>query len=91
MHVQGGKLTVLLTADTVALSYFVLDFSSLFSQVQLSRGEQYAQQVNALFCETSALKATNVEELFIQISEYISNPVVRVCTTPDYIVQRNLH
>lgn len=41
----------------------------LLSQVQLSRGEQYAQQVNALFCETSALDATNVEELFIQISE----------------------
>ena len=37
--------------------------------MQLSRGEQYAQQVNALFCETSALDATNVEELFIQISE----------------------
>ena len=40
------------------------------SQVQLSRGEQYAQQVNALFCETSALDATNVEELFIRISKY---------------------
>ena len=40
-------------------------------QVQFSRGEHYAQQVNALFCETSALDATNVEELFIQISKWI--------------------
>lgn len=39
-------------------------------QIQFSRGEQYAQQVSALFCETSALDATNVEELFIQISKF---------------------
>lgn len=43
---------------------------STLSQIQVSRGEQYAQQVDALFCETSALDATNVEELFIQISEF---------------------
>lgn len=39
-------------------------------QVPYSRGEQYAQQVDALFCETSALTAKNVEELFVKISKY---------------------
>ena len=39
----------------------------------MSRGELYAEQVDALFCETSALNALNVEELFIQISELLSN------------------
>ncbi len=38
-------------------------------KVQYSRGEQYALQVNALFSETSALNSTNVEEMFVQISE----------------------
>ena len=39
------------------------------SQISYDKGEKYAAQVNALFCETSALNATNVEELFIQISK----------------------
>lgn len=38
-------------------------------QISFSKGEQYAQQVNAIFVETSALEATNVEEVFVHISE----------------------
>ena len=40
-------------------------------QIPYSKGEQYAAQVNAIFTETSALEATNVEELFVQISEWV--------------------
>ena len=47
-----------------------LDFHVCLFKVQYSRGEQYAQQVDALFCETSALNSTNVEELFIEICEF---------------------
>lgn len=38
-------------------------------EITYSRGEHYAQEVNAIFCETSALDATNVEELFVKISK----------------------
>ena len=38
-------------------------------QILYGRGEQYAHEVGAIFCETSALESTNVEELFVQISE----------------------
>ena len=41
----------------------------LHIQIPYSKGEQYAQQVNAIFVETSALEATNVEEVFVHISE----------------------
>ena len=34
-----------------------------------TRGEQYAHEVGALFCETSALESTNVEEFFVRICE----------------------
>ena len=60
------------------LIYYLLDLCmnyysnfSLFppSQISYDKGEKYAAQINALFCETSALDATNVEELFIQISK----------------------
>ncbi|XP_064393542.1 ras-related protein Rab-22A-like [Halichondria panicea] len=37
-------------------------------EVPYTRGEQYAEQCKALFCETSALNATNVEQLFVKIS-----------------------
>ena len=44
---------------------------SLFpsSQISYDKGEKYAAQINALFCETRSLNVTNVEELFIQISK----------------------
>ena len=48
-------------------------------QITYDKGEEYAQKVNALFCETSALNATNVEELFIKISELLPD-IVRLPT-----------
>ena len=49
-----------------------------FVQISYSRGEQYAAQVSAIFTETSALEATNVEELFVQISELCNDVVCNV-------------
>ena len=43
--------------------------SLLLPQISRQRGAEYAQEVDAIFMETSALNATNVEEIFVQISE----------------------
>ena len=60
---------------------------SLFppSQISYDKGEKYAAQINALFCETSALDATNVEELFIQISKSFMDHVCVVRTQCSFI------
>ena len=39
------------------------------SQISRQKGAEYAQEVDAIFMETSALNATNVEEIFVQISK----------------------
>ena len=44
--------------------------SRLLPQISRQRGAEYAQEVDAIFMETSALNATNVEEIFVQISAY---------------------
>jgi hypothetical protein len=41
-------------------------------QVRRHEGEEVAEHNTALFIETSALTASNVEELFVEISELIS-------------------
>ena len=41
----------------------------LSSQIPAEQGQTYASEVNAIFAETSALTARNVEEMFIEISE----------------------
>ena len=43
----------------------------LFSQISLEKGQTYANEVNAIFAETSALTAENVEQLFVEISEFL--------------------
>uniref|UniRef100_A0A1X7TWI2 Uncharacterized protein n=1 Tax=Amphimedon queenslandica TaxID=400682 RepID=A0A1X7TWI2_AMPQE len=38
-------------------------------EIPAEQGQTYASEVNAIFAETSALTARNVEEMFIEISE----------------------
>ena len=53
-------------------TYFTVTPPSLLSlsQVSYQQGQNYASEVNAIFAETSALTAKNVEEVFIEISKY---------------------
>lgn len=43
-----------------------------YREVSYATGESYAQQINAVFVETSALRATNIQELFMGIGERAS-------------------
>ena len=43
--------------------------STCYMQIPYEQGQTYASEVNAIFAETSALTAKNVEEMFIEISE----------------------
>lgn len=40
-----------------------------FMKISYEQGQSYASDVNAIFAETSALTAKNVEEIFIEISK----------------------
>lgn len=42
----------------------------IFKQISTSEGQNFAQEIGAVFSETSALTATNVEWLFIEIGQY---------------------
>ena len=51
-------------------SLFPSALSSIYyMQIPYEQGQTYASEVNAIFAETSALTAKNVEEMFIEISE----------------------
>jgi len=58
------------------------------TQILYGRGEQYAQEVGAIFCETSALESTNVEELFVQISEFFTQPCSQTCLSACSIYEK---
>lgn len=38
-------------------------------QISYAQGREFAEKVNAIFFETSALKATNIEEIFLEVGE----------------------
>lgn len=42
-----------------------------YREVSYATGESYAQQINAVFVETSALRATNIQELFTGIASKV--------------------
>ena len=42
----------------------------VFVQVSYNAGKLYAEQINAIFMETSAKTGENVQDLFIQIGKY---------------------
>uniref|UniRef100_A0A1X7UW52 Lipase maturation factor n=1 Tax=Amphimedon queenslandica TaxID=400682 RepID=A0A1X7UW52_AMPQE len=44
-------------------------FRIMVGAIPAEQGQTYASEVNAIFGETSALTARNVEEMFIEISE----------------------
>lgn len=44
----------------------------IFLKISYEQGQSYASEVNAIFAETSALTAKNVEEIFIEISKLIN-------------------
>lgn len=48
---------------------------SILLQVPREQALEYAQSVGALFAETSAKTAVNVQQLFIDISRFFSLPV----------------
>ena len=50
-------------------------YLSFIRKIRRQDGEEFAEQNLALFAETSALTASNVEEIFIEISEFVCNPV----------------
>ena len=39
-------------------------------QISYNQGKEFAAKVNALFFETSALDATNVKKMFIELGEF---------------------
>ena len=39
------------------------------AQISHERGSKYAEEIGAVFMETSALNATNVEEIFMLLSK----------------------
>lgn len=42
---------------------------SFILQISYAQGKEFAEKVNAIFFETSALKATNIEEIFVEVGE----------------------
>ena len=48
-------------------------YLSSIHKITREDGEEFAEQNLALFAETSALTASNVEEIFIEISEFVCN------------------
>ncbi|CAN7983466.1 unnamed protein product [Ixodes hexagonus] len=52
-----------------------------YREVSYATGEAYAQQINAVFVETSALKATNIQELFMGIASKV--PQAQKTKPPD--------
>jgi Ras-related protein Rab-22 len=51
-------------------------------EISRQRGAEYAQEVDAIFMETSALNATNVEEIFVQISRRLPASTASPYLTP---------
>uniref|UniRef100_A0A131XR15 Putative ras-related in brain n=2 Tax=Ixodes ricinus TaxID=34613 RepID=A0A131XR15_IXORI len=52
-----------------------------YREVSYATGESYAQQINAVFVETSALRATNIQELFMGIASKV--PQVQALKPPE--------
>lgn len=52
-----------------------------YREVSYATGESYAQQINAVFVETSALRATNIQELFMGIASKV--PQVQASKPPE--------
>lgn len=40
------------------------------SQISLQQGQEFADEVNAIFFETSSLTGKNIDQLFTQLGEY---------------------
>ena len=54
-------------------------FDFMFLQVSTDAGREYAAEVNAIFYETSAKTAQNVNELFIKIGKYHNHIIFIIC------------
>ncbi len=39
-------------------------------EITTKQGEEYAKEIGAVFCETSAKTSINIKELFVDISKY---------------------
>ena len=55
------------------IGFFVVPSVFLCMQVSKEAGRDYSETINALFIETSALTALNVDEMFIKIGKCFCN------------------
>lgn len=54
-------------------------------EVPAKQAKAYADEINALFIETSAKEDTNVSDLFIQISDLLPNPSTESNVLPEIV------